>query len=253
MIKHVMRLVGGLVLLLAVILIGIFISDNNLRRDEHDRNPAFIRNYWNWGYFKFDPETALEALEQGDTNIFTPLPEHSLQDGALNYPIYWTQADFLRIATAVGQIVWGDPMDLTDWSVNYILLEGNCKDRLGFGHAYIIYFKIEKDRYTTRTIEMYPEYSWVGWGGGNTYRIPVLHKWNRVDLLGTKISADEALRIVSEDAKARFELHDKCNVFVNSPQLDDNKNWHLDFLEAPNDIYYEVNLDTGDYAMRNTK
>jgi len=254
MIKHLARLFGWLVLLALAILILIFIHDKILEQDKLDRNPILRSSYWDGGYFKFDTETVLAELEQGNTNVFTPLLVEQPPDEASDKPIYWKQADFLRVASAVGQILWGDPMNLTDWNMYSIHLEGSCKDGLGFVYAVITYFKeIDKDRYMTRIIEIYPAYSWVGWGDGNVYRIPVFHKWNSVDLPGAKINADDAFRIASEDAKVRFELQNNCFVIMSTLQLGDNHFWYLEFFGAPEDIYYKVNLDTGDYTMRSTK
>jgi hypothetical protein len=141
-------------------------------------------------------------------------------------------------------------MDPKDWNIYFISFEGSCNDPIGFFSASITYFKIGTKRYATRLIEINPYLGWVRWGDGETYPKPIIQKWESVDLLGAKISADDALRIASEDAKERFEFKNNCGVLMSTPQNNDPENWHLKFFGVPDFISYSVNLDSGEYTFQ---
>jgi hypothetical protein len=235
---------------LVLILIGIFIkNDNDLHKEEDLRPPTDMASYyWDFGYFRINPKTILTSLERGDTNVLVPLSE----DEALgleeipDLSIYWRQADFLKIASAVGQIVWDDPMDLKGWNVYSIDFSGSCGFPTGFDSASITYFDAGSKRYETRYIEIEPYFGWVRWGNGKTYPKPILRKWRSVDLAGSKINADEVLRLVNENIKAHFQIKDNiCGVAMYSSRYDP-KNWHLDIRRGSLDpIFYTVDLETG--------
>jgi hypothetical protein len=253
--KRLVFILGGSIFLLVLIIIGILGYDNYLHGLEDLRRPNDLGSYYrNSGYFKFNPETVLESLESGDTNIFTPLPEEDALDleELTDLSIYWTQADFLNIASAMGQFVWDDPMDLKEWSVYSLDFTGNCGDLLGFDSANITYFKKGRDSYTTRLIEIEPRFGWARWGEGEAYHKPILRKWKGVNLLRSKITADDALRIVNEDIKLHFQIKNNiCGVMMGSSRYD-SKNWNLLIIRgAINPIRYIVNFDTGDYRISN--
>jgi len=142
-------------------------------------------------------------------------------------------------------------MDLRDWNIYSVTFEGFCDNSTGLDYAEITYFKAGKKRYITRVIAIHPYFGWVGWGSGETYPKPILQKWDSVDLLEARITADEALRIASEDAKERFHLKDKCGVLMGVPENNDPKNWYLHVFGSPDSIVYIVNLETGDYTFQN--
>jgi hypothetical protein len=256
--KRLVRIVGGSLLLLVSTLIGILLYDNNLHKHEGMglNRPDLMGSYYrDSGYFKIDPKTILASLESGDTNVFIPL----LEDDALeldeltNLSIDWTQADFLKIASALGQVVWSDPMNLKDWNVYSISFDGSCSDPIGFDFASITYFKTGKNSYMTRLIEVEPFFGRVEWGGGRTHPQPILRKWKRVDLTGAKITADDALLIANEDVKKHFQIIDNfCYIMVDSSRFDPN-DWGLYIdIGSLDTVFYTVNLYTGD-LLRKTK
>ncbi len=249
--KQLIWLIGGAVLIIVLTLVFIPIYDNSLNAEENLRLPNRISSYSDRGYYKINPETILTSLESGDTNVFLPLlkdPQDITED-VTDMDINWTQPDFLRIASTLGQSIWNDPMDLKNWNVYYISFGGSCSDPVGFFSATITYFKTEGTAYTTRFIEINPYLGYVGWGDGETYPKPIRQKWNNVDLSGAKFTADDVLRIVSEDAKKRFQLTDHCGGLMATPQNSDPKNWYFHLLSTPDSVVYIVNLETGDYTV----
>ena len=249
--KRLVRSIGGTIFLLVLVFAVILVYDNDLYKHEGLNSPGLFSSYSDRGYYKIDPETILATLDGGRTDVFTPLLENPDEiQGETDMPIHWTQADFLKIANTLGQFLWNDTMGLRDWDVNYVHLEGSCDEPTGFHFASITYFKTRATLYDTRLIEIDPKSGWVRWGDGGTYPKPIMHGWKSVDLLGAKITADDALRIASEDAKKRFQFKDYCDVFMGTPQYNDSQNWYLDFMGTPGAITYIVNLDTGNFTFQ---
>lgn len=249
--RHRVSIVGGIIFLLVLAFIMVPRYDNMLHEQEDLQIPSSLASYSDLGYYKIDPETILASLANGDKNVFTPMLDamHDVEE-IPGISISWTQVDFLRIASALGEFLWGDPMDLRDWSVYAVTFEGFCDDSTGLDYAEITYFKAGWNRYTTRIIEIHPYFGWVGWGNGGNYPKPILRKWNSVDLLGANITADDALIITSEDAKERFHLKDKCGVLMGAPGNNDFQNWYLHVFGGPDPIVYTVNLETGNYTFQ---
>ena len=251
--KRLIYRIGGMVFLLILTFVMFLIYDNHLHKEEDLRNPGYISSYWDTGYYAINPETILASLESGDDNVFMPLlidPQDITED-VTDMNISWTQADFLRIASALSRLVWDDPIDSGGWNVYFISFGGSCSDPAGFFSATITYFKTGRTAYTTRLIEINPYLGYVAWGGEATYPKPILQKWNSVDLFGAEFTADDALRIVGEDAKERFQLQGNCGGIMSTPQNNDPENWYFHLLSTPDTIVYAVNLETGNYIFQN--
>jgi len=249
--RLVLGVTGVMLLLLVLVMIVVLVYDNHLDGQENSAGPNFMSSYSDYGYDKIDPETILASLGRGDTKNFVPLlgEPHSIKE-LTNITINWTQADFLKIAGALGQFVWNDPMDPKRWSVFSIGLDGSCLSPFGFQSASIAYFRLEGGTYITRLIEMEPAFGWVGWGDGEQYPQPILHKWKGVDLSGARVSADDAIRIVGQDAISRFQAKDSCGVVMGSPENNDPENWYLHTFLGSNFVLYVVNLETGHYTVQ---
>jgi hypothetical protein len=218
-------------------------------------NPDAGYNNSDIGFFKINPETILSALDRGEADIFIPvLEDASFADELTDTSISWTQADFLKIASALGELVWDDPMDLLDdWNIYYISFGGNCQDAPdGFNYATITYYKtieVNGDEvYATRHIEIYPNFSMVRWGSGAIYSQPILHRWNSFNVIEAKVSADDTLRIADENGgkDVRLQVNDKCTIYI-SPAIESNE-WRLSYSVTPSFNVF-VDLDTGEYEI----
>jgi hypothetical protein len=218
--KHLIYIIGGTVLLLVLTIIMVPIYDNGLHEQRDLKNPNYLSSYSNTGYYAINPETILTSLNSGDVNVFMPLLKdpRDITEDVTDITISWTQADFQRIASALSRLVWDDPIDAKDWNIYFVSFGGSCSDPVGFFSATITYFKTGRTAYITRLIEVNPYLGFVGWGDGANYPKPILQKWNSVDLFKAKFTADDVLRIVSEDAKERFQLKDNCGGLMGTPQ-----------------------------------
>lgn len=246
------RLIVAVILLFGLILILPFAHDRGLQKEEGMRNPNYLNNYTNTGYFKIDPETILTSLDNGNTDVFTPLPEDPRSlESSTNVSFSWKQADILKIVGALGHMAWDDPMDLNIWKVYDFYLQATCRNNPdGFDFADITYFKTIKKVYATRHIEIDPYGSLVRWGSGATYSQPILSKWNSFDLAKTVITAEEALRISEEHGgkEARQQINNQCLIYI-SPS-NDNDEWFVRYIST--DFSVLINPYTGEYKISST-
>lgn len=250
------RLIAGAIILLGLILISPFVYDHNLNKDEGNRIPGYLSSYPDIGYFKIDPHTILESLGRAETNIFMPLLEDpSSVESLTNVSFFWTQADFLKIVSALGILIWDDPMKLRDWSIYDYYFERSCHDGPdGFDYGDITYFKTivvnGKKVYTTRHIEIDPYFSMVRWGSGATYPQPILHKWNGFNLAEANITAEGALRISEEHGgeEARLKVNNQCLIII-SPSKNNDK-WFVNYVST--DFSTLIDPYTGEYEIFST-
>ena len=251
--KRVAYIVGSVLFILILFFILILVSENYQQEQEDLKSPHRISSYQKFGYFKIEPETILVSLTNGNTDVFIPLQEDDALalDELTDLSIYWTQDDFLEIASTLGRQLWNDPMELTKWSVFNIFLTGHCGDHLGFDFAHITYFKTGKNYYTTRSIKITPNFGLVSWGDGNTYHQPIFRKWESIDLLGANNTADDALQIINKDLKRNFNIKENiCGVTINSSP-ENPRSWRLHVVRGSLDpILYIVNFETGDYTSK---
>lgn len=252
------RLIAVTIIFLGLILITPFVYDHNLDKNEGNRIPSYLSSYPDVGYFKIKPETILVSLDEGNSDVFTPLVEDPrLVESLINVSFSWTQSNILKIVKTLGQLVWSDTMDLDHWSVYDLYLRKSCEDNpKGFDFASITYFRVVdvngKKVYVTRHIEIDPYYSMVRWGSGATYSQPILHKWKGFDLAGSAITAENALRISEEHGgkEARLKVNNKCLIQV-SPSKNNDK-WAVYYI-PPADFFMQVDLYTGEYKTEVTR
>ncbi len=202
--------------------------------------------------YEIDPETILLSLDRGETDIFNPIiatPEVYTPLVAGSFP--WTQLNYLKIASALGQIKWKE--DLNDWYVFDMYFEKDCSDNpKGFDSGTIIYFKFNNDdetsdylHYQTKVISIYPLFKNVE-AGGNYFRRP-LFGWTSINLNSLKVTADDALQMAEE--KVRLKLNNECKITVyNSPASGDN-NWIVRYSGR-----FEIHIDpySGEYKIIDT-
>lgn len=258
-----------LFILLCVLSLAVSCSPTSNSADDQreSRYPSDLSSYdpeiypdAELGYFRIDPETILPELERGETDVFMPfLEDPQLAEGLSNISISWTQTDFLKIASALGQKVWDDPMNLEDWIVDSMVFQGKCQDNvMGFHNAEITYYKMVEmsgeKAYTTRHISIKPYFGVIQWGSGATYTQSSSQYWNGIDMSDAKINADEALSIADENGgrEARLQVDNECGVMISLRRDNNNEYWYLEYAMIPDSLAYKFDLDTGKYDLVNT-
>jgi hypothetical protein len=207
------------------------------------------------GYFQYNPETIFASLDQGKTDLLTPLLVESPNDVDVRYDnIEWTQSDFLQVANALSQQVWNEPLDLKDWSVYFILFEGNCDDQFGrFNNFEITYYKRIKTawetEYIARHIGLIPWKGMAEWAGDGDFSTPFFFGWRRIPLSKFIITADDAVRIAEENGgKAAHLYNEKCRAFVDVLEDIDSTQgvvWYVDYSNIENSFSVFINPFTG--------
>jgi hypothetical protein len=243
------------IVLAVLILVGITIR---LSYSEEDyRSPGSFHRYPDSGYYEIDPDTILDSLEHGETDVFTPFFGDPDRDEPYYTSIAWTQADYLKIADALSQEIWGEALDLESWNVKYLFLSQGCEDDLrGFNTFTIVYYKprgivnLER-RYTTRLIDMYPWQGLIRWGGNGDFSAPQLRGSRRIDMNKVKITAEDAIEIAEKNGGQNIRLRNDNNCLVNvsinhiHQQNDDNR--LVDYDRTP--FYMKVNSFDGQYKL----
>src|SRR5574341_1203099 len=102
------RLIGGVILFLGLIIIVISIVwDDHPNDQEGLRQPGNLGSYSEYGYYKIDPDAIFVSLKNGDAKAFQPLLKDSneIWEEIPDLSISWTQADFMRIISALSKLV----------------------------------------------------------------------------------------------------------------------------------------------------
>ena len=225
---------------------------------QFNRLPSFVNDTNGSTEYEIDPKTILMSLEKGEQEIFNPIiatPE--VYTPLVAGSFLWTQSDYLKIASALGQIKWKE--DLNDWYLFGMYFEKECGDNpKGFDSGSIIYFKAYNNgeitdylHYQTETIAIYPLFKNVVLGGDYIPR--PLFGWTSISLNSLKVTADNALQIAEENGgrEARLKVKNVCNIAIfTSPNLYGKNNWEVRYSPASFDIY--IDSYSGKYKVIDT-
>ena len=208
--------------------------------------PGNIASFRVTGSSRIDPQTILESLDRGDTDVFrmeSGIPENP----QFIMPIEWTQAEFFEVAAALHQTVWKEPLD--DWNLYRMNFFTNCKDNpKGFSDVQLFFYKKvivrERKMYSVREILVDSEYGYVAWGGDTYYPPPLFGGWKVINLKKMTIPADEALNIA--EAKVgmdfRMSVENECRIFVDlNPEVYNRYAWQVDYRDN-NNLYNHTEL-----------
>jgi hypothetical protein len=191
--------------------------------------PYGATDFGDRGGYSINSETILSSLEDGNANVFTPeMATPSVP--IFEEPISWSQADYLKIADALNEFVWNEPLD--DWKLFSMDFITACHDDprgFGLGDLYFfktIFHKNGKLGETGRGYLISPQYGDVEWGGRQNFPYPFPSGWKSVDLEKVKITAEDALRIADENGgrKSRMSVQNQCKINVS---LSGYTNWEV--------------------------
>ena len=242
-------IIGFLLIVVACLAINLFIPEEDYRR------PGNFGSYPNGGLYTFNPETIFASLEQGEADVFTPYfggPDEI----ELEYnPINWSQSDYLKIASALSQKVWGESLGSKNWNVESVYFAQSCKDNpKGFNRFHIVYYKDLgvtnwKRNYTTRLIDLEPWRGLAYWGGDAIFSSTLVSTWKNIGLEDFVISADEALQIAEERGGNETDKS-HCSTISVSMYQHDNEKWDVNYFAAYFGMYIDAN--SGKYEILNT-
>lgn len=207
---------------------------------QNRKYPSTIGTFNDTGDFTINSMTILDSLNRGELNVFTPTLATPSGDAILpSRSIHWTQSDYLKVADALSQFVWKEPLD--GWLIYHLAFNKECQDNPGgFDSAEIIYYKTigagAQKMYTARYIQIYPLAGIVSWGGETDF--PISDGWAAIDLTEFNITADDVLQIAEENGgkEARLRAGNKCNILISTPNHNDDNSWNIGY-------YYGVNFE----------
>jgi len=237
------------------LLLAVSVS-SGLFEDQIQQYPTTISAFSNTGDFMIDPETILESLDHGETNVFMPAiatPEvYSPPDRHLIYS--WSQSDYWKIANALHQHIWKEALE--DWKLYRMFFYTDCADELnGFAIGDFVVFKAVIDqwkvRYAAHEIVIHPLVNSVSWGGNGNFPRPLLG-WKSIDLGRLKVTADDALRIAEENGgrTVRWGVGNECRIDI-LLRSDVDNGWSVDYSNNSGLPIFEMHIDpyTGEYKI----
>jgi len=104
--------------------------------------------------YLIDVNTILNSLRSEKGNVFTPVSASSNEDGhppSLPVTFSWKQSDYIKIANALSQYVWGE--SLGNWNLKFAkFLISKVDNSFRIEYALFTFFKRENDKYIIHEI-----------------------------------------------------------------------------------------------------
>jgi len=215
----------------------------------------------NEGAYIINPDTILEALAQGNKDVFTPIvttPDPELP--ALINTVQWSQADYFHIAEAFHEFFWKESSK--NWNLHLMIFSMDCKEiNQGPQYAYFQFF-VTKDvrenqsRYV-HDIYIEPTKNLVSWHEVEYY--PNLANWQSIDIANLKISALNAFRIAETRGgnEIRSEFKNNCIITATLAPGSIYDGWQIGYVgRVGEDVEHllDINIDasTGEYKIVNS-
>ncbi len=201
-------------------------------------------------YYTFDPDTILESLARGNTNVFTlAISTPEAIPSSLGKPVRWSADDFYRIAQAFSRFVWGEPLE--NWNLRGMDFGLFCSDvGVGLQEAHYLLFQVDKTRGRksrwVRSIYIDPRLDYVKAYQEEYY--PDLQNWETIDWTRIIISADEALQIA--EMKGGYEVRSRdtydCDIGIIIASGSMSDGWDVTYYGHYWDVGYSIDPYTGE-------
>ena len=193
--------------------------------------------------YLIDVNTILDALRSEKGNVFTPISsDNDVDPHALPPSFSWKQSDYIKIANALSQYVWGEPLD--NWNLGFAkFLISKTDNSFKIEYALFTFFKRDDDKYIIHEVTI-DALQGKAITGENIYHDT--EKWKSLDFDELTISDVSQVVSITEangGESVCLALKNKCNIAV---WLNSNLYEYSRFLWLP--IYkYESRWIVGDY------
>lgn len=200
-------------------------------------------------YYSIEPEVLLEELEEGQTNVFSPIADEPVDippDQRILVP--WTQDDYLRIAKALYEFVRDETLD--NWQLNSMNFALGCDEfDTGLQDGNFEFFKIVKDNERESRIVLIinirPEGRHVFITENKFY--PKLVDWSSIDSEQNRLSASQVLQIAENAGgqEKRLSVENACNISIwLSPDSARYEGWVVHYYRRDDGTaLFQVNID----------
>jgi len=229
------------ILFLGVILSGILGCNPylDIREVEHNLDVRF---------YSFDSATILNSLKQGSSGVFTSFTKTPQPITRVpRMTTLWTQADYLRMAQAIQQSIWNDPLETLSLSDALFAVDCSDVEQNVFGMASFTFYKMVQQKggeaRIQYIIDIIPPENYVRTSRAEHYPNGRVIKPTELDQY--PITAEKALKIAENNggARIRLENNNSCRVDAIVNGLD---GWMV--LYAIKDKYgwknvYEIDID----------
>lgn len=219
--------------------------------------PEVLRNE-DTRYYTFNSSSILDELNDGSRNVFhlseaTPEPDSSIP----SVIVRWTQADYLRVAQAVQQLIWQEPEGALELSQATFKMDCGDINQGTFSEVNLNFYRMIKETDSMTRIQYYiiitPSKNLI-----KTVRMEIDTNGSVIiptDLKQYNITAEEALRIAEEKGGADIRgINDNPCMIVGI--LDGTDGWTIVYQQK-DEISWEIvfriviNAQTG--SVRKTK
>jgi hypothetical protein len=248
-----------LILITMIIITSLVLAvsiSSGLLDEQINHYPTGTSALSNTGDFVIDSNTILDSLDRAETQVFKPAiatPEvYTSPDRDIIYS--WSQSDYWKIAGALHQYVWNEPIE--DWQLYRMYYYTDCADELsGFAIGDFVVFKGVVDqwkiRYAAHEIVILPLVNSASWGENSNFARPLLG-WKSIDLGTLKVTADDALRIAEENGgrTARLGVGNECRIHL-LLRSDVDNGWSVKYANNNELPIFEMHIDpyTGEYKI----
>jgi hypothetical protein len=199
------------------------------------------------GAYSFDAQTVRQSLVAGQGDIFTPLMDFTIAPQWTEaQPVQWRQADFYRVAQAVHQLAWQEPLE--DWKIKQVFFRLRCAEAVD-GPQFMSFdlFKIVRIRQANsrleRRLNVELQRNQVSWSEGEYY--PERFRWPALDLMQIKIQAEQALQIAETfgGGVARWKVEDRCVIFGTLAADAKTNSWLISYSGNIGGQLFDIRID----------
>ncbi|MGD8456666.1 MAG: PepSY domain-containing protein [Anaerolineales bacterium] len=197
--------------------------------------------------YSINPDTILEDLSQGKTDVF--IPQEYMPDEKSREYVEWKSADYDLIVEALHEMMWGETLE--GWKMNLMGFEWDCEyiDK-GPRNANYTYFKVEKlrERKSRFVSNLWVSPNWNSVRASMWENYPRLCCWDEINPEKLEISAEEALDIAEKNggAEYRVSIENSCKIIVSLPAKLDYDGWIVSYRYLHTFNKYYIDAKTGE-------
>lgn len=208
-------------------------------------------------YYTIDSATILDALDRGDTDVFTfqeTTPEAT--GSPLVGSVSWSQADYFRIAQTLHQKIWSVPLGAQTLYNGHFQMNCTGVQQVAYNGAIFNSFQMvrsgEEEIRIEYAISIFPSHNEV-----RTTKLefkPSTGTYKPIDLAQYRITAEAALQIAEKNGgmEKRLGVQNTCQIDLFAPGPD-GKGWDVSYRDKQDNYerYFEIAIDpqTGEFKV----